>query len=152
MSATCWYSVCQFSPDPVAGECINVGVFVCAGGGVESRFLVDWRRVEAFADGEEIGFLKDFAARAAGWDEAKLTHAIEHWMNCIHLTKPRASLSEPEELLAYVTGRFLREPRTRARPAVLPSERISDRSLSLDTIEHQEGYGTITTGVNVRGP
>lgn len=120
------YSVVQYVPDPVTGERINVGVVVFGDGGVRTRFLRDWRRVQQFGE-EDVHFLRDFASRASDWgrpdipfpglgttirlDEAGIREIAGRWMNSLQLTEPRSSLLSLDELLVDVAARFLRDPK-----------------------------------------
>lgn len=120
-----YYTVIQYMPDPVAGECVNIGVIVFGEGVVRSRFLRDWHRVQHFGD-DDIGFLKDLARRASAWsrpdaplpcfgtdirlDEGGIRSIAGRWMNSIQFSEPRASLLAPDRLLIDIAPRFLREP------------------------------------------
>jgi hypothetical protein len=113
-----FYFVAQYVPDQVADERINFGVFACGEGRTLYRFLRDWRRVEAFADGGPTGFLREFAADAASWDEVALRECAAKWRHSIQITPARGSLLPPESLLERMARAFLREPR--------PAERVAE--------------------------
>jgi hypothetical protein len=127
-----YFSVVQYIPDPIADERVNVGVLVYGDGKMCVRFLHNWTRVKSFG-GEDVKFLRDFAKQASlvsegqqsflpgsaekVWDEVLLTKLSEQWRNSIQITKPRASLDQPDQLLRQVAGWFLREPIQVARAA-----------------------------------
>ena len=48
MPATSSYTVIQYHPDPLAQECLNIGVIAYGGGEIRSHFISDWRRVRQF--------------------------------------------------------------------------------------------------------
>jgi hypothetical protein len=109
-----FYVVVQYVPRPIAEERINVGVLAFAAEGdptIHRRFLADWRRVEAFGDGE-IGFLRDFARDfdARGWTPDLIRRASREWAGCIQLTAPRASTLPAAELLDRIARDMLVEP------------------------------------------
>ncbi len=124
------YSVIQFSPDALSGECINVGVIAFDEKKVRARFLSDWTRVRRFA-GEDIGFLKDFAQEVSHasapqggltgirlspeLDEQLITRMATKWHNSIQLTTPRTSTKSVDELLDDASARFLKQVRREAR-------------------------------------
>ena len=66
------YTVVQYLPDPLNGECINIGVVVLGDGQVLSRFLGEWDRVECFSGGRDITFLRHFAERVHESDPEQL--------------------------------------------------------------------------------
>jgi hypothetical protein len=122
-----FYSVVRYVPDPVADERINVGVVVHGEGRVLTRFVNRWARVKGFG-GEDLGFLKDFAAELdraqremfgteQPWTPEALAKFSKRWTHSIQMTEPRASLKPPADLLNEVASLFLREaaPRQRAR-------------------------------------
>lgn len=123
------YSIVQYYPDPTTGERINIGVLVFGNGQIHSKFLSDWRRARAFAEGD-IDTAKEFA----NWVETELARgralpassplksmsvpehlSVEHiermageWSNAIQLTAPQPSLEDPESLLTRLAQQFLR--------------------------------------------
>src|SRR5437879_5477961 len=57
-----YYALIQYTPDPVIGELINIGVVVFGDGRTRFRFLHNWNRVKRF--GANITSLKAFAHQA----------------------------------------------------------------------------------------
>jgi len=130
-----FYSVLQYLPDPLRGECVNFGVITYNDRGARARFLRSWRRISAFG-GEDITFLRDFAKSVdqaidsqtllrlspdaperPQLDAEKLESMASDWMNSIQLTPARASLLSPDALLASIAGDFLYEPEREHRQA-----------------------------------
>lgn len=113
------YSIVHYVPDPVADERMNVGIIVFGEGRVLTKFVQRWDRARRFG-GENISFLQEFAEElserqmdlfsgAARWDEDSLQKLARQWKNSIQLSGPRASLKAPEQLLAEVSERYLRD-------------------------------------------
>jgi hypothetical protein len=120
-----YFSVVRYVPDPVTDERLNIGVIAFGEGKILSRFIEGWGKVKIFG-GEDIGFLREFADEierkqlnlfSAGgcWDERTLEGIAAHWKNSIQLSEPKASLQSPEELLAEIASRYVREPVRRQR-------------------------------------
>lgn len=105
-----FYVVVQYVPRPTNDERINFGVFTYDTAGVHTRWLTDWRRVEAFGNGD-ITFLKEMAARfnADPWPIDLIKRAANEWANCIQLTKPRPSTLPAARLLEDIAPVMLVE-------------------------------------------
>jgi hypothetical protein len=119
------YSIVQYTPDPVTGERINIGVIAFDEEFIRVRFVSKWDRVRQFAN-QDIRFLKAFAQELTeSASTALLLPGLErypkltqdrveamagNWINTIQLTEPRASLKSVDELLSDVAARFLSEP------------------------------------------
>jgi hypothetical protein len=127
---TARYSVVQYAPDPITDERINVGVIAWDEGGIQSRFLADWRRVQAFGGGN-LNFLRLFAKKLQmltspqlrlalehrdGFDAQRLETIIGSWEHNIQFTPPRGSIKDARALLADVVPTFLRESALQPRP------------------------------------
>jgi len=146
------YSVVQYAPDPFSGERVNIGVFVFGEGKFLSEFLDSWERVECFAAGADTRFLRDFAATVQDADPeqlglvpqegfASLTEAdfrkiAASWANAIQFTPPRASLDNPEQLLADITPLFLRQGSARRRPAFTPRSRRTAARIAAEGLDN----------------
>ena len=144
-----FYIVAQYVPDPITGERLNIGVLVYEDGNerIYSYFLQDWQRAKCFAGQlTDIGFLRDFAnqlprqlagasvlsgAKGQTITKESLLDMVSNWGNSIQFTAPRASLMSAEDLLAYVSDRFVREPvhtsiqhRTRTQAAKVAADKV----------------------------
>ncbi len=108
-----YYTVVQFTPDPVIDERINIGVIVYGDGRVRAHFLQNWNRVRQF--GAKVRPLQEFARDASRMTEDMVHDAAGRWINSIQLTKPAASLLTPDVLLLDVAKRFLVDPPTTQR-------------------------------------
>lgn len=119
------YSIVRYVPDPIADERVNVGVVVFGEGRVLTRFVNRWSRTKTFG-GEEVDFLREFAreigepqrnllAFSQPWTDDTLSTVSRRWKNSIQLSEPRASLKDPDSLLAEVAATFLREQPVRHR-------------------------------------
>lgn len=109
-----YYSVVQYTPDPIIGERINIGVVVFGNGQILTRFLKNWSRVKNF--GGNVTSLKAFAHEAQhNLDEEKVREAARRWSNCIQFTQPAASVLTPELLLEDASKRFLNDPEKTCR-------------------------------------
>ena len=124
-----YYTVVQYLPDPVNGERINIGVIAFGGGGIETRFLSNWRRVKSF--GGDIQFLREFATEMTQsaspelllpeitqdqrLTQEQLEQMAGRWINSVQFTSPRASLQDLDDLVRHVSKRFLREPKSHKR-------------------------------------
>jgi len=118
------YAVIRYLPDPVAGECINVGVIVVGQGKTLIRFLTDWTRVQCFTN-KDLQFLKDLEARlhndaqisehlpdlASGsrLDEEKLARMARCWHHSIQASPLAGSTLGPEDLMEQIAQRFLKQ-------------------------------------------
>lgn len=122
------YTLIRYTPDPIAGEQINVGIAAWGEDGFYARFVRSWRRIIAFA-GEDLTYLREFA-RAVEESTSRtdalpitsgavtpevLTAAAASWMNAIQLTTPRFSLLSSRQVVDDLARRVLREPERRAR-------------------------------------
>jgi hypothetical protein len=135
------FSVIQYIPNPISGECVNIGVIVFDERTVRAKFLTNWARVKKFANAD-ITFLKDFSEEIDVALEEQLqlpfmedrplingeiiTRMAAKWTNSIQLTAPRASLKPLDALLENISVQFLTQPthgqryyRTRATAAKL---------------------------------
>jgi Protein of unknown function (DUF3037) len=129
------YSIIQYVPNPIADERINIGVLAFDDHRTLVYFLRNWDRVRRFGM-EDIGFLKDFAARTREVAESgllfpgdenneipkhdRLLRVAQSWMNSIQFTEPRASLKELDRVLEDAIKKFLIEP-------VLDKPKLLDR-------------------------
>lgn len=119
------YSIIQYVPNPIADERINIGVLAFDDHRTLVYFLRNWDRVRRFGM-EDIGFLKDFAARTSEVAESgllfpgdenneipkheRLLRVSQSWMNSIQFTEPRASLKDLDRVLEDAIKKFLIEP------------------------------------------
>jgi hypothetical protein len=114
---TFYFTIIQYVPDPVANERINVGVMVFGEGKVFTRFVKNWTHIRRFG-GEDISFLRDFAAdwesvaqtKLAGdhLNEENLLRMTREWGDSIQFTPPLPSTTNPEVLLSDMAKRVLR--------------------------------------------
>jgi hypothetical protein len=125
---TAHYSIAQYIPDPVSGECINIAVFTWEEGRIFARALSDWRRATAFGS-RDLASIKHITKRLVDLSSPQLSligdaphidvHALRSmigtWHNAIQFTPPRGSLKDAESLLKDITPQFLHEPLTRRR-------------------------------------
>lgn len=134
------YSIVRYVPDPVRGECLNVGIVVgCRDDSFfGARFLSrrDAGRVRRFGAAEDVEFIWDVAtdieASTSGaqlgiateprgaWNTEAISAASVEWANTIQFSEPRAATGEmnPERLLETLYSRYVAPrtpPRTRAR-------------------------------------
>lgn len=104
-----YYCVVEYWPDTLAGERVNIGIvaFNTKLRRAVSRFLKDWSRVERFALGQDIAFLREFVAR----EQPRLTISrikkMRGWSNAIQLTRPRHGFGTPSQLLRELAPLFL---------------------------------------------
>lgn len=142
---TAHYSIAQYMPDPLSGECINVAVVTWDEKGTFARGLDDWRRASAFAP-KGLPTIKSIVNRlvelsspqlnlmldkdTAQVDGAALKKIIGTWDHAIQFTAPRGSLKDAETLIAEMSRIFLHEaavrrrrrPRTRAAAARIAAD------------------------------
>jgi hypothetical protein len=126
---TSQYSVAQYMPDPVSGECVNIAVVTWDEDRIFARALKDWRRASAIganglatiksitnrlieASAAQLPLITDDMTR---FDVSALKSVIGTWHNAIQFTSPRGSLKDAEALLADIGPRFLHEPPARRR-------------------------------------
>jgi hypothetical protein len=126
-----FYTIVRFVPDPVTEECINIGVIAFSDTDeCESVFLRNWTRAKRFS-GSDVDFLRDFARDIAAHSGSQLSLTIggdsgpltaeqlrehsKHWINCIQLSEPRASLLPVNELAPRMAMRFLHTPERKRR-------------------------------------
>lgn len=144
-----FFQVIRYVPNPLAGECMNVGVVALDKDALHVKFLRDWGRVRRFGR-EDVGFLREFANRLTAdaeqrllrpsrqWDEGYMKEIAESWRNAIQFSEPRASLKSAAALLKEVSAQFLvdRAPRAGSptkRSAVTMAKRYMREALrSLD--------------------
>ncbi len=119
------YTVIQFSPNPLSGEKINIGVLAFDQNGMRARFLDNWARVRRFA-GEEVDFLKGFAEQiqesvspdrplpglslVPQLTEHMIVEMAAKWTNSIQLTQPRSSLQPIDKLIESISAEVLTQP------------------------------------------
>jgi hypothetical protein len=129
---TAHYSVAQYVPDPVSGECVNIAVVTWDERRIFARALKDWRRASAIGS-HGLATIKAITNRlvevsaaqqplivenATPFDVSALKSVIGTWHHAIQFTPPRGSLKDAEALLADVAPTFLRElPARRPRRA-----------------------------------
>ena len=128
---TAHYSIAQYVPDPVSGECINIAVVAWDEERVFARALSDWRRATAFGS-RDLATIKHITNRLVELSSPQLSligdhqhidvHALQSmigtWHNAIQFTPPRGSLKDAESLLKDITPQFLHEPPARRRRRV----------------------------------
>jgi hypothetical protein len=133
-----YYTVVRCVPDVVADERVNIGVIVWGDGHIRSRFLSDWRRVQAIGV-KDVSFVREFIERVSaadanqlalpgleaegGFSEMTIRRAIDSWAGLIQFSPVRSSLRDPDTVLEDVSRRFLRVrqeagERLRSRQAV----------------------------------
>lgn len=117
-----YYSIVQFVPDPIVDERLNIGVLVFGEGPIRHRFLKDWYRARFFAR-KDIRFLVEFAKEFPEWLEreavagretcgtleSRIAKLASKWINSIQVTRPRASLKAPDQLIEEIATRYLIE-------------------------------------------
>jgi hypothetical protein len=129
------YSIVQYVPDALTGERINLGIVAIGQDRMATQFISSWDRVECFAGGRQIGFLREFVAAFEEADpdqlgisalapvESLTVESLERiasrWKNSIQFTPLAASLKSPNELVETLAPRYLRmnPPRQRPQPA-----------------------------------
>src|SRR6185295_6504570 len=96
-----YYAVLQLTPNPLSGECMNIGVLAFDGHGQTCHRLINnWSRVKSFM-GHDTRWLE----RAAGTylDQFEAVHGpaspSSEWPVNLQLTPARASTLPVEELL-----------------------------------------------------
>lgn len=156
------YTIVQYLPDPVTDERINIGVIVVGEGRIETRFLENWERVSAFAAGEDIQFLRDFADRVQDTDPQQLglpsldglasldtEHLLQlpgEWINSIQLTDPRGTLRDPATAVDELAARFLRVQSRQGRRSQAYRDRRRAGAIAFEEVRaalsrhHAEGY------------
>jgi Protein of unknown function (DUF3037) len=108
-----YYSVIQYTPNPIIDERINFGVVTFGDGRVRFRFLKNWSRVKQF--GANVTSLKAFAHKAAQNMTEAMVREASAWINSIQFTKPAASLLDPDALIEDMAKRFLVDPQPAGR-------------------------------------
>lgn len=126
---TAHYSVAQYVPDPVSGECVNIAVVTWDERRIFARALKDWRRASAIGS-HGLAAVKAITNRlvevsaaqqpllvenTTRFDVSALKSVIGTWHHAIQFTPPRGSLKDAEGLLADVAPTFLRELPARRR-------------------------------------
>jgi hypothetical protein len=124
---TAHYSVAQYVPDPVSGECVNIAVVCWDDRRIFARTLKDWRRASAIGS-NGLTTIKTIANRLVELSSAQLPLLTEDterfdvpalksvigtWHHAIQFSPPRGSLKDAEALLAEIAPMFLREPPAR---------------------------------------
>jgi hypothetical protein len=151
------YSVVQYVPDPATGERINVGIIAVGETGVAAKFVHSWARVECFAAGRDIAFLREFAVEMEsvsvsqlgfselhlpeGLNVQMLTQYASKWHNALQLTTPAASRRSPEETVAALAPRFLAG--LPDKPAVKAPHRVRTRNTAAAI-----GYSALSLAVH----
>jgi hypothetical protein len=165
------YSVVQYVPDPLTGERINIGIIAVGDSEIASRFLDSWARVECFAAGHSVDFLRDFAEEIQAASPAQLglsgltlpedltVETLQNiacrWTNAVQFTTPATSLKQPAELLAGLAPRFLRTTTTATSIVGRPRDRrraaaIAHSALSL-AVEYQQMQAQVKRRTLIRG-
>jgi hypothetical protein len=100
----CEFSLIRYVPDPVKGECVNIGVLLREAGRPETaqvRFTRDWSRVRCADPDVDVAMLEaveqELRTRlAAGPAEmaAVLRMLEENFSNLLQLSEPKACLAE----------------------------------------------------------
>jgi hypothetical protein len=125
---TAQYTVVRYVPNPIAEECVNVGVITWDQNRIRSRFLENWTRVKTFGN-ENIDFLRDFAKEISvatnrqmnfpgintpqSLNVETIEKMINSWGQSIQLSSPRGSTKDPDALLADIAPLFLAQQRRR---------------------------------------
>jgi len=117
-----FYSLVHYVPNVIADERIAIGFVVFWQRGVAARFVSNWKRIKCFASGVDIEFLRTFAE---GFDanfvastylqipekgpiaDTDVHRLSRDWHHSIQLTKPRASLADPQKLIAQLERQVL---------------------------------------------
>jgi hypothetical protein len=121
------YSVIRYVPDPIAEECVNVGVVTWDQRRIRVRFLNNWTRVRAFGH-ENVDFIREFAKEMEAATQRQLPlrdinavlslntdqlkKMISGWGENIQFSPPRGSIKDADALIADVAPLFLRTRRT----------------------------------------
>lgn len=106
------YSVIRYYPDPVNGECVNIGVFAWDIGKatpVLCRMIKDFSRAMTF-DPKGGRFIPEWCDRheTLPWTVEDVERGM-HYMSCIQFSQPCASTLSAEELLVDMIGVMLVE-------------------------------------------
>jgi hypothetical protein len=124
---TAHYSVAQYVPDPVSGECVNVAVVCWDDRRIFVRTLKDWRRANAIGT-KGLPTIKAITNRLVELSSAQLPLLAEDtnrfdvlalksvigtWHHSTQFSQPRGSLKDAETLLTDMAHKFLREPPVR---------------------------------------
>ncbi len=147
-----YFSVVQFTPDPRAGEFMNLGIFVFNDAGdVASTVMYSPKRLNSFA-GKDVTravnrALADLRAMVTTGDDVR--EAATRWAQSIRLTEPRASLMPLDELLEQLTGTLLRPPTSRRR-STPKSEVLRNAAVSFERVFDQSDV-TVQQSVAVEG-
>lgn len=132
---TSYYSIIQYIPDAVRNEAVNLGVVTYgdAQKPLRTTFLQNWQRVRCLADeAVDIGALRRrLLLEAAEWDEATIVRLAGHWTGSVQLTKPAASLLNPDDLLVDIARRILPDdaPAKGGRRAKVDAVRIMKKQV-----------------------
>lgn len=139
---TAKYSIVQYVPNPLAGECINIGVITWDASAIRARFVDNWNRARQFGN-ENPEFLQDFAEKILKIAEKKsaadesggayIEKIIRDWHDSIQFTQPRGSLDDADVLLEVMSRRVLREspPLTLREVISVPAVQPTGRSRSV---------------------
>lgn len=106
-----FYRVIQYVPDAVRDERINLGVIVFDEQRVLVRLLKPeaWPRVEAFGGPYSREFFEEWARPFQDWTPQQAKDGESHYMSCLQLSSPRASLTTAHALLDRIGDRMLVE-------------------------------------------
>lgn len=114
-----YYCIVRYVPNPLIEEFVNVGVVTFGEGQVYVRFARDLQRAQQFG-GRDVGFIREAetwltaVAKAQLARETRLGASLlrplaEEWANTIQLSRPRAAVLDPRELLDEVAKEYLQE-------------------------------------------
>ena len=115
---TCQYSVLQFTPDPVAGELLNIGIVAWNADSAACKITNNWRRIRAIA-GEKLESIQSYADQLASlansWGPLSGDSFQENIVSRVsvgayagfRLTPPRASVKTPRDVVSAVSHVFL---------------------------------------------
>lgn len=165
------YSVIQFVPNAISGECVNIGVLAFDANQVKVRFLSNWARVRQFA-GVDVDFLKDLAdefehslnvnLQLPGMEfwpklnEELVQKIVGKWQNSVQLTAPRTSLKAPDVLIENISSQFLtqiphRERTYRDRRTAASIAKVSMRTVLEEQFGRDDAGKLLHTQHEVNG-
>lgn len=144
------YTVVRFVPNPVASECVNVGIVSADESGAFFEFIPNLSRVRAFAKdvnghGDAIRnlerFLDEFPDQAETLTPEGLSKLAEVWTNFVQFSPLRPSKRPAEELLGQMVPVFLtiREAAQNERRARRIASNVAQSALTNAVIAHRPG-------------